>query len=85
MNVEQLDAAMRSTNPVPDEAELGKRVRSDALLRWIKKRSGIMAEMTPRKDQTTSPDVSTTDQGGASPVTTPPARTGGVVTGDAQP
>ena len=76
MNVEQLDAAMRSTNPVPDEAELGKRVRSDALLRWIKKRSGIMAEMTPRKDQTTSPDVSTTDQGGASPVMTPPARTG---------
>ena len=76
MNVEQLDAALRSTNPVPDEAELGKRVRSDALLRWIKKRSGIMAEVTPRKDQTTSPDVSTTDQGGAPPVITGPVRTG---------
>ena len=76
MNVEQLDAALRSTNPVPDEAELGKRVRSDALLRWIKKRSGIMAEVTPRKDQTTTPDVSATDQGGASPVMTPPDRTG---------
>ncbi len=76
MNVEQLDAALRSTNPIPDEAELGKRVRSDALLRWIKQRSGIMAEVTPRKDQTTPPHVSTTDQNGASPVMTPPARTG---------
>lgn len=84
MNKSQLDSILRNANPLPNPAERDDDVvQTDALLLWIKQRSGIMYDADNRTEhaETTTPTFDLADTPAAPPLRGSRNRVGVLVAG----